>query len=195
MTSNCVSELKACKFFRRSYRQRIRMVVSTPPSELKALDDVKPRIFEPHIPHSRPSDEPTDSSRPVQSSTHLLPFRALNDVFISTCMTARVSRYEVSVDDSAPLTQKSSGLLVSTGTGSSSWHRSLHQVDTNLVTKILALTSDETPSSPLALTDLSELAARITEKYNQNLLFPPDSPYMAYSVRELVANSTFSLLH
>ncbi|KAM3171587.1 hypothetical protein ACTXT7_016321, partial [Hymenolepis weldensis] len=178
-----------------SYRQRIRLISSTPPSELKALDDVTPLIFEPHAPHSRHSDEATQSNSPFQSPTYLLSFRSLNDVFVSACMSARVSRYEVSIDDSEPMTQKSSGFLVCTGTGSSSWHRSLHQINANLVAKILSLASDSSVSSNdnnlSAASSYFELAALIAERYNSSLLFPPDSQYMAFSVRELIANHVF----
>ncbi|KAM7536504.1 hypothetical protein Aperf_G00000084821 [Anoplocephala perfoliata] len=179
--------------FRRFYRQRIRLVVSTPISELKALDDVTPRIFEPHSPHSRPSDDPNKLDTPVESPTYLLPFRSLNDVFISACMAARVARYEISIDDGKPSNQKSSGLLVCTGTGSSSWHRSLHQVDTDLVARILALASDPLASvaTPATSSSYSELAAFVAERYNSTLLFPPDSQFMAFSVRELVANCVY----
>uniref|UniRef100_A0A0R3T6A4 NAD(+) kinase n=1 Tax=Rodentolepis nana TaxID=102285 RepID=A0A0R3T6A4_RODNA len=174
--------------FKRTYRQRIRLISSTPSSELKSLDDVTPLIFEPHTPHSRHSDETAQSKAPVQSPVHLLPFRSLNDVFVSACMTSRVSRYEVSIDDGEPMTQKSSGFLVSTGTGSSSWHRSLHQIDENLVARILSLASDNNLSMA---SSHFELAALIAERYNSSLLFPPDSQYMAFSVRELIANHVF----
>ncbi|VDL60070.1 unnamed protein product [Hymenolepis diminuta] len=181
--------------FRHSYRQRIRLISSTPPSELKALDGVTPLIFEPHAPHSRHSYETTQSNAPFQPSTYLLPFRSLNDVFVSACMSARVSRYEVSIDDNEPMPQKSSGFLVCTGTGSSSWHRSLHQVDANLVARILSLASDSSVSSNdnnlSAASSYFELAALIAERYNSSLLFSPDSHYMAFSVRELIANHVF----
>nr|CUU98966.1 hypothetical transcript [Hymenolepis microstoma] len=181
--------------FKCTYRQRIRLVSSTPSNELKSLDDVKPLIFEPHAPHSRHSDDATQSIAPAQSPVYLLPFRSLNDVFVSACMTSRVSRYEVSIDDGEPMTQKSSGFLVSTGTGSSSWHRSLHQIDANLVAQILSLASDSSASSISnnlsVASSYIELAALIAERYNNGLLFPPNSQYMAFSVRELIANHVY----
>lgn len=171
----------------------MRLIVSTPPSEVKALEDVTPRIFEPHPPHFRPSDDSGKSDTAVESPTYLLPFRSLNDVFISACMTARVARYEVSIDNGEPSNQKSSGLLVCTGSGSSSWHRSLHQVDVNLVAQILALASDPVASiaAPATSSSCFELASLVAELYNSTLLFPPDSQFMAFSVRELITNRTY----
>lgn len=101
------------------------------------------------------------------------------------CVPDRVSRYEVSVDEAVAVPQKSSGLLVCTGTGSSSWYRSLHQVDVHLVARLLSLAS--------ASHSDNATAAEVAERFNRDLVFPSDSPLMAYSVRELITNRTFSL--
>ncbi len=73
-------------------RQRIRIRTSTPPESLLLLDNVLPRIHAYEVP--RPLHQQVESVPPqppaVSSSTlHLLPVRALNEVFISTCMSAR----------------------------------------------------------------------------------------------------------
>ncbi|KAL5960620.1 NAD kinase 2 mitochondrial [Taenia solium] len=171
--------------FKRRFRHRIRLLVSTPPSQLRSLDTITPRIFEPCSLRSYPSDEDSggESPVPVLSPAYLLPVRALNDVFISACLSARVSRYEVSVDEAVAVPQKSSGLLVCTGTGSSSWYRSLHQVDVHLVARLLSLAS--------ASHSDNATAAEVAERFNRDLIFPSDSPLMAYSVRELITNRVF----
>ncbi|KAL5106345.1 NAD kinase 2 mitochondrial [Taenia crassiceps] len=171
--------------FKRRFRHRIRLLVSTPPTQLRPLDTITPRIFEPHPLHSRPSNEGSGrkSAGSVFSPTYLLPVRALNDVFISACLSARVSHYEVSVDEAVAVPQKSSGLLVCTGTGSSSWYRSLHQVDVHLVARLLSLASASNSDDATA----AEVAAR----FNSDLIFPSDSTLMAYSVRELITNQVF----
>ncbi|VDK36986.1 unnamed protein product [Taenia asiatica] len=168
--------------FRRRFRHRIRLLVSTPPSQLRSLDTITPRIFEPCSLRSYPSDEDSGGESPVSvlSPAYLLPVRALNDVFISACLSARVSHYEVSVDEAVAVPQKSSGLLVCTGTGSSSWYRSLHQVDVHLVARLLSLAS--------ASRSDKATAAKVAEHFNRDLIFPSDSPLMAYSVRELITN-------
>lgn len=52
----------------------------------------------------------------------VLPYLALNEVFIGESQSARVSHLQLRVDDSTQVTKtKCSGLCVSTGTGSTSW--------------------------------------------------------------------------
>ena len=45
----------------------------------------------------------------------------VGQVFIGECVSARVSYLEMTFDNSAAVKQKCSGLIVSTGTGSTSW--------------------------------------------------------------------------
>jgi NAD+ kinase len=59
---------------------------------------------------------------------HLLPFRSLNEVFIGEALSARVSYYKMSINDSGFFKQKSSGLLVCTGTGSTSWCYNINKI-------------------------------------------------------------------
>lgn len=51
------------------------------------------------------------------SETHL----ALNEVYMGESHAARVSYYEVQMDDGEMMKQKSSGMTICTGTGSTSW--------------------------------------------------------------------------
>lgn len=52
----------------------------------------------------------------------ILPYLSLNEVFIGETQAARVSHLHIQIDDQNILNKtKSSGLCVSTGTGSSSW--------------------------------------------------------------------------
>lgn len=52
----------------------------------------------------------------------ILPYLALNEVFIGETQSARVSTIHLQIDEQNQLNYtKSSGLCVSTGTGSSSW--------------------------------------------------------------------------
>ncbi|VDM17334.1 unnamed protein product [Hydatigera taeniaeformis] len=171
--------------FNRRFRHRIRLLVSTSPTQLVSLDTITPRIVESHALHSYLSDEDSvgEPAVPNLSPDYLLPVRALNDVFISACLSARVSRYEISVDEEMAVPQKSSGLLVCTGTGSSSWYRSLHQVDVHLVSRLLYLAS--------ASHSDNAAAAEVAERFNRDLVFPSDSTLMAYSVRDLITNHVF----
>lgn len=51
-----------------------------------------------------------------------VPYLALNEVFIGETLAARVSYLQLKVDDYKETSTKCSGLCVSTGTGSTSWH-------------------------------------------------------------------------
>lgn len=116
----------------------------------------------------------------------VIPYLALNEVFIGENVSARVSHLQLTVDNGvrAPTTRtKSSGLCVTTGTGSTSWHLSINCLRTQSVQDLLRLVA-----SRLGPVDSSpESARRITELYNQQLVFAADSPRLAYSVRELIA--------
>lgn len=59
---------------------------------------------------------------------HVLPLRSLNEVFIGEALSARVSYYKMSINDGAFFKQKSSGLLVCTGTGSTSWCYNINKI-------------------------------------------------------------------
>lgn len=52
----------------------------------------------------------------------IIPYLALNEVFIGETLAARVSFLKLKVDDYKETNTKCSGLCVSTGTGSTSWH-------------------------------------------------------------------------
>lgn len=60
-----------------------------------------------------------------------LPRYALNEVFIAESDASRPSHYNIGVDQYQRESQRSSGIIVCTGTGSSAWHfsavRCLHQ--------------------------------------------------------------------
>ena len=59
---------------------------------------------------------------------------ALRSKFMFIC---RVSFYEMSVNDSVQVKQKSSGVTVCTGTGSTSWHFNINHVARESVAEIL----------------------------------------------------------
>lgn len=77
------------------------------------------------IPVDYPPAEPLTAHEALRYDSKVrntLPYLALNEVFIGETMSARVSHLQIAKDDNALLTKtKSSGLCVSTGTGSTSW--------------------------------------------------------------------------
>ncbi|XP_048707461.2 NAD kinase 2, mitochondrial isoform X3 [Caretta caretta] len=139
------------------------------------------------------------------SGPHLLPVRALNEVFIGESLSSRVnyksckpsfkfslhraSYYEVSVDDGPWEKQKSSGLNVCTGTGSKAWSYNINKVATQAVEEILKIAKKhESLNLPLS----RELIQKVTNEYNDSLLYSPEEPKMFFSIREPIANRVFS---
>nr|CAD7424578.1 unnamed protein product [Timema monikensis] len=121
-----------------------------------------------------------DSALP--ESTRVLPVFALNEVFLGESLSARVSYFELSLDG-GPFTKiKSSGLCVTTGTGSTSWHLSINRVDQQTVAKLAALLGNKL--SP-------EQVPAITKSYNDSLVFSPENPQISYTIRDNICASVW----
>ncbi|VDK86683.1 unnamed protein product [Dibothriocephalus latus] len=138
----------------RFWRQRIRLQLTpyvapleTQHPELVNIYNISPNtsLFR----TERRVDELGTSSETLDSTplTRTLPIRALSEVFVSTCMRARVSEYEISLDDSDFFRQKSSGLIVCKGTGSSVWYYNTNRVTSWLVRSLLTLAEKELAAS------------------------------------------------
>lgn len=106
-------------------------------------------------------------------------------VFIGEMLSARVSHLHLRIDSSDVTTKtKSSGLCVSTGTGSTSWLTSMNRLSTNNVKDLLAIVRKRTgrTGSPLDTIDPES----VSQEYNDNLVFAPDDPRLCYSIREQI---------
>ncbi|XP_073477353.1 NAD kinase 2, mitochondrial isoform X5 [Aquarana catesbeiana] len=123
------------------------------------------------------------------SGPHLLPVRALNEVFIGESLSSRASYYEISVDDGPWEKQKSSGLNVCTGTGSKAWSYNINKMAPQTVKEILQIVKSH---KNLNLTLDSDFIERVTNEYNDSLIFNPEEQKMFFSVREPIANRVFS---
>ncbi|KAH8285485.1 hypothetical protein KR054_009930, partial [Drosophila jambulina] len=114
----------------------------------------------------------------------VLPYLALNEVFIGEHLSARVSHLQLVLDHQDVVNKtKCSGLCVSTGTGSTSWHTSINRITSRYVEDLLQSLPD---SSLPEVSKLHERAEEIAQQYNRNLLFAPDDPRLCYSVREQI---------
>ncbi|XP_020814615.1 NAD kinase 2, mitochondrial isoform X1 [Drosophila serrata] len=114
----------------------------------------------------------------------VLPYLALNEVFIGEHLSARVSHLQLVLDHQDLINKtKCSGLCVSTGTGSTSWHTSINRITSRYVEDLLR----SLPNSSLPeVAKLLENTEEIAQQYNRNLLFAPDDPRLCYSVREQI---------
>lgn len=82
----------------------------------------------------------------VSIGDSLLSARALNEVFIGEKDLSHASSYELCYDEHPPERQKSSGLLVYTGTGSTSWAYNVNKFTTPEVQRLLAIGRCPPPS-------------------------------------------------
>ncbi|XP_038217568.1 NAD kinase 2, mitochondrial [Zerene cesonia] len=180
--------------FRWMRRSRIRTTITCEP---KLLDTITPVDLHTlhycrYPPVSNPEDgqeasvRRTDRQTDEASSslaTKVLPFLALNEVFIGESVTSRVSLLRLKIDNGKWTHTKSSGLCVTTGTGSTSWHYSINCLRTHSVLELMKILKEE---YNISLDTSLEKAREVTEKYNTKLIFPPDSEQLAYSVREYI---------
>lgn len=119
----------------------------------------------------------------------ILPVLALNEVFIGECVSARVSYMELSFDDSKGIKQKCSGLIASTGTGSTSWTYNVNKLTEQNMEEILTIVKEETGFN---IRDTDPIFVRkITNKFNEMLIADPEASKMVYTIRDqLVASPT-----
>ncbi|XP_065512734.1 NAD kinase 2, mitochondrial isoform X2 [Caloenas nicobarica] len=174
--------------FRWQWRQRIRLYlegtgINPTPVDLHEQQLSQEQHSRAHI-NERFQDQRSDISGP-----HLLPVRALNEVFIGESLSSRASYYEISVDDGPWEKQKSSGLNVCTGTGSKAWSYNINKVAHQAVEEILKIAKKHGGlNMPLNM----ELVQKVTNDYNESLLYSPEEPKMFFSIREPIVNRVFS---
>lgn len=121
----------------------------------------------------------------------ILPVLALNEVFVGESLSSRVSYYEFSADHGPREKQKSSGVTICTGTGSSSWHFHINHLPVSSVREILKIASRRV-GTPFPTDDLRTME-EITSEFNSSLRFDPSTQLMAYTVRDPVVNGVFQV--
>ncbi|KAI3385650.1 hypothetical protein SNEBB_000057 [Seison nebaliae] len=132
------------------------------------------------------STPPFTSDRP----THILPVRALNEIFIGEALSARVSYFEIKIDDDEVTKQKSSGILFTTGTGSTSWQYNVNSLNQYSLKELLTIMQKE---NLLSFDDIEneEVLMRIIDKFNRNLIFEPTALKFSYTIRDMITSNLF----
>ncbi|GAB6026087.1 hypothetical protein CHUAL_012290 [Chamberlinius hualienensis] len=121
-----------------------------------------------------------------KKQTRILPVLALNEVFIGESLSSRVSYYELKINEGKFEKQRSSGVTVCTGTGSSSWSFNINKLTPHCVKHMLRIVKEETNFQ--INDDDSALVSRVMNKFNDSLLFDPSASKMAYTIRDPVIN-------
>lgn len=121
----------------------------------------------------------------------VLPCLALNEVFVGESLSSKVSYYEITTDNTRKHKQKSSGVTICTGTGSSSWHFHINHLTEKAVEEILTIANHVSGSNyPSQDKDMVE---KITKTFNSSLRFDPSDPSMAYTIRDPIRNAVFTV--
>lgn len=156
--------------FEWTYRQRIRVTiiksgVETPPPILpKAKRSSTARAT-----NFFSDDENEELEPPTE------PMLALNEVFIGESHAAKVSYYEVQIDDGPMLKQKSSGLVACTGTGSTSWNYNISRLMPQTVKDIMSVMGGMGFQSDDPSID-DKVVDEICQRFNSQLIFQPTEP-------------------
>ncbi|KAL7633773.1 UNVERIFIED_CONTAM: hypothetical protein RMT77_015727 [Armadillidium vulgare] len=178
--------------FRWTFRKRIRVTlfgenIYDPPVELHSQQLRHPENryldMDPQLRTLQPDELNPGDSKP----TRVLPVLALNEVFIGECVSARVSYLEIGFDNKKKVKQKCSGLIASTGTGSTSWTYSINQLTEQNMEEILTIIKEET-GYDIKDTD-SRFVKKITNKFNEMLIINPEESRMVYTIRDLLPTS------
>lgn len=118
----------------------------------------------------------------------LLPVRGLNEIFIGESLSSRASYYEISVDDGPWEKQKSSGLSICTGTGSKAWSYNINKLDEQAVEEVLKIGKTQ---AHLDFPLNRKFIEKVTNEYNESLVFSPEAKRLLFSIREPIVNRVF----
>ncbi|RVE65385.1 hypothetical protein OJAV_G00116170 [Oryzias javanicus] len=191
--------------FRWLWRQRIRLHLEGTGINPTPVDLHEQQLsLEQHSQaHRSDSQQGSGALHQSVSTPSLLPVRGLNEIFIgeslssSPCTSSmltcpeliRASYYEISVEDGPWEKQKSSGLSICTGTGSKAWSYNINKLAEQAVEEVLKIGRSQAgvdvPLSP-------EFIERVTDQYNESLVFSPDDRRLLFSIREPIVNRVFS---
>lgn len=171
-------------------RSRIRITMLGQNGRLPVSLDLQEMEPTPMELNDYPTEILNDSDQELYQAKvkRILPYLALNEVFIGENLSSRVSHLQIRIDSQKQVNKtKNSGLCVSTGTGSSSWLTSINRLSTQNVQKLLDLINGAIPEN-------SVNATQIADRYNREILFPAGKQSITITrLRFILFNSNFCL--
>mmetsp|Transcript_3130 Transcript_3130/g.4415 ORF Transcript_3130/g.4415 Transcript_3130/m.4415 type:complete len:185 (-) Transcript_3130:323-877(-) len=108
-----------------------------------------------------------------------LPYLGLNEVFLSEMDPCRPSIFNIGVDGEERQTVRSSGLIASSGTGSTAWFTSAARVHQSTVMRVLDAAGINTNFMH---------ANSLKDQINSQIAFNPESDKLGFVVREPIIN-------
>ncbi|CAD6241600.1 GSCOCG00009300001-RA-CDS [Cotesia congregata] len=116
-----------------------------------------------------------------------LPWLALNEVFIGEALSAKTSLLEIRMDDEENYHKfKSSGICISTGTGSSSWYKAINSLTPQIVKEVLNVATLNNKYTDKEI-------EKISNDYNNRLQFKSDDTRISYAIRDIILNEIWPL--
>lgn len=116
-----------------------------------------------------------------------LPWLALNEVFMGETLSARTSSLFIKLDEEQKYQRvKSSGLCVSTGTGSTSWYKSINSLSYQTTQEILSLIDTKRQFT-------NDEIETICSTFNSNLRFDAEDSKLCYSIRDMIMTDAVSV--
>uniref|UniRef100_A0A8R1DHL2 NAD kinase 2, mitochondrial n=1 Tax=Caenorhabditis japonica TaxID=281687 RepID=A0A8R1DHL2_CAEJA len=137
------------------------------------------------------TNEAVEVAATAEKESVELPVLALNEVFIGESLSSRVSYYEIGLNNEQMLKQKSSGITICTGTGSTSWHFNINKLTEQCVQDLMRIVAEHCNLNDKIPIDSKDAVSEICTKFNQQLIFDPDRKQLAFSVRDPIFNATF----
>lgn len=181
--------------FEWQFRQRIRVILESQNASIDPIELHDQQLLYPEFRFleleqiKKPNVSPNHSSGMAQK--RILPFRALNEVFIGESLSSRVSYFEMSINEAERFKIKSSGVTICTGTGSTSWSFNINKLTPQCVENLFEIINDECfPSNAQLSAQDSKLIQKITERFNNSLIYSPSKLAMAYTIRDPVVFGT-----
>ncbi|XP_043494551.1 NAD kinase 2, mitochondrial-like [Polistes fuscatus] len=112
-----------------------------------------------------------------ESHQRVLPWLALNEVYMGEFLSTGTITLTIQVDDQDVYKIQCSGICVCTGSGSRSWFRSMNLQAPETVKRLIKIAMGK---------DIDEDdAMKVIQSYHRSLSFDPEDERMSYMVREL----------
>ncbi|XP_076766906.1 NAD kinase 2, mitochondrial [Xylocopa sonorina] len=112
-----------------------------------------------------------------QPRQRILPWLALNEVFMGEFLAARPITMVVRLENEESFRIRSSGICVCTGSGSQSWYRSMNVQSADTIRAIVEIATGKKLSP--------EETDELLYKYNTSLMYPVEDLSMTYKIREM----------
>lgn len=119
-----------------------------------------------------------------------LPILALNEIFFGELLSSVPTYYDLQADDSPMENQKSSGVCISTGTGSTAWSYNICALHSETVRHILKILPPVATTSHDFTQD--ELINYVSKRMKERFVFEPGRKEMLFSIRDPMQNNVYN---